>query len=172
MIKSLFKVLFYTVLFVLIQVLIMDNIHLFRIASPFLYLFVIVKVPINISRSYVIAISFLLGMIIDVFSNTLGMHAAACTLIGIIRKPLIFTFSMKELEEDATPSYRSLGVPAYMKYVIVLVIIHHFSLFFIESASLFDPILLFFRIFANVILTASFIFIIEAFFLKHRKNET
>ena len=172
MIKNLGKVLIYFVLFVLIQVLIMDNIHVFRIATPLLYLFIIVKIPVNVSRSYVIIISFLLGIVIDMFSNTLGMHAAACSLAGMIRNPLIYTFCGKELAEDATPSYHSLGVGAYMKYVIVLVVSHHVLLFLVESMTFFDPVFLIFRIFAHVILTVMFICIVEAFNIKRKRSET
>ena len=171
MIKNLVKILIYFVLFVSIQVLILNNIHLFRITTPFLYLYVIIKTPVNVSRSTMIIVSFLLGIVIDVFSNTLGMHAAACTLAGMIRNPLIFTFSEKELTENALPSYRTLGVGAFMKYVISLVALHHITLFFIESISFFDPVFLFFRIFASVILTVLFIFIVEAFIIERKKSE-
>ena len=171
MIRSLVKILIYFGLFVSLQVLILDNIHLFRIATPFLYLYVIIKTPVNVSRSTMIVISFLLGITIDMFSNTLGMHAAACSLAGMIRDPLMFTFSEKELTENAIPSYRTLGVRAFMKYVISLVALHHVALFLIESISLFDPVFLFFRIFATVILTVLFIFIVEAFIIERKKSE-
>jgi len=166
MTKNLIKTLIYFVLFVSIQVLVLDNIHLFRIATPFLYLYVIVKMPVNATRSTVIFISFLLGIVIDMFSNTLGMHAAACSLAGLIRNPLLFTFSEKEITENMTPSYRTLGIRAFLKYAIYLVVIHHVALFLIESISLFDPVFLIFRIFANVILTVLFIFIVEAFIIE------
>ena len=172
MIRNLIKILIHFMLFVAIQVLIMDNIHLFRIVTPFLYLYVIVKIPANVTRSPVIAISFLLGIVIDLFSNTLGMHAAACSLAGMIRNPLLYTFSGKELIEGDTPSYRTLGVGAFMKYVLVLVAVHHVSLFLIESISLFDPVFLIIRIFTNVILTVLFIFIVEAFKIKQKRSET
>ena len=172
MIKNLIKILFYFVLFIPAQVLIMDNIHLFRLVTPFLYLYIIIKIPVNISRSSVIAISFFVGIVIDVFSNTLGMHAAACSLAGMIRNPLMTTFSAKDLTENDTPSFRTFGVAGFMKYVISLVIIHHIGLFFIESISLFDPIFLIFRIFANVFFTVLFIFIIEAFNMEREKRET
>ena len=171
MIKSLVKILAYFVLFVSTQVLIMDNIHLFRLVTPFLYLYIIIKIPVNVSRSPVIAISFLLGITIDMFYNTLGMHAAACSLAGMIRNPLMNTFSEKKITENETPSYRTLGVGAFMKYVIALVVAHHVTLYLIESISLFDPVFLLFRIFANVIVTVLFIFIIEAFNIERRRGD-
>ena len=171
MTKYLVKTLINFVLFVSIQILILDNIHLFRIATPFLYLYVIVKIPTPVSRSSVIAISFLLGIVIDIFSNTLGMHAAACSLAGMIRNPLLYTFSGKELIESDTPSFHTLGVRAFMKYILSLVVFHHITLFVIESISLFDPVFLIFRIFANVILTVLFICIVEAFIIKRKRSE-
>jgi rod shape-determining protein MreD len=127
---------------------------------------------VNVTRSQVIIISFLLGIVIDIFSNTLGMHAAACSLAGMFRNPLMNTFSGKELAENATPSYHTLGVSAFMKYVFFLVLFHHVTLFSIESLSLFDPVFLFIRIFANVIATVLFIFIVEAFNIERRRVES
>jgi len=168
MIKSLVKVLIYFVLFVSVQVIVLNNINLFRIATPFLYLYIILKIPVNVNRTSIIAISFLLGIVIDVFSNTLGIHAAACSLAGMIRNPLMYSFSGKEFAEDASPSYRTLGTVAFMKYVIVLVVAHHILLFLIESIALFDPVFLIFRIFANVFLTVLFVLIIEAFNMERK----
>ncbi len=171
MIKSIYKIGFYIVLCVAVQVFVLDNIHLFRIATPLLYLYVIVKTPANISRSQIILISFLLGIIMDIFSNTMGMHAAACTLAGMFRDPLMYSFSDKELLEEASPSYRTLGVSAFIKYVTLLVAIHHIALFSIESISLFDPLFLIIRVFASVILTTLLIFVVEAFNIERKSGE-
>ena len=171
MIKSVIKIVIYFVFYVALQVLLLDKIHLFKIVTPFLYLYVIVKIPANMTRSQVIAVSFLLGIVIDIFSNTLGMHAAACSLAGLFRNPLMYTFTGKELVESSIPSYQSLGVRSFMKYVLLLVILHHVTLFLIESISLFDPRFLLMRIFANVILTVLFIFIVEALNIERKRSE-
>jgi rod shape-determining protein MreD len=170
MTRNLIKIIIYFIVYVALQVLIMDNIYLFRIVTPFLYLYVIVKIPVNVSRSQVIAISFLLGLVIDIFSNTLGMHAAACSLAGLFRNPLMYSLSNKELTEGDTPSFKTLGVGAFMKYAISLVFLHHVALFLIESISLFDPVFLLLRIFSCVILTMLFIIIVEAFHIERKKK--
>ena len=172
MIKSYFKILIYIVFYVLLQVLIIDKIHLFRIATPFLYLYVIVKIPVNVTRSKVIFISFLLGLIMDIFFNTFGMHAAACTLAGMCRNPLIHLFPSNKLSESDTLSFQTLGVMSFMKYVFCLVAIHHIALFCIESVSLFDPVFLLFRIVVCIVCTMLFIFIVEAFNKERKKHET
>lgn len=89
---NLLRGLVYFVVLVLIQALILNNIHFLRIATPFLYLYFIIKMPVGTSRDLVVLFSFLIGLVIDMFSNTHGMHAAACTLAGFIREPLIRFF--------------------------------------------------------------------------------
>ena len=89
MINNLLRGFIYFVVFVLIQVLVLNNIHFLRIATPFLYLYFIIKMPVGSSRTQVVFFSFIAGVVIDTFSNTPGMHAAACTLAGFCREPLI-----------------------------------------------------------------------------------
>ncbi|MDR0845636.1 MAG: rod shape-determining protein MreD [Tannerella sp.] len=170
MIKGLLKVLINFVLFVALQVLILDNIHLFKIVTPFLYIYVILKMPINLSRTQIVTISFLLGLAIDMFSNTWGMHAAVCSFAGFIRNPLLKIFLDKDMVEDASPSYRTLGTGAFMRYAISLVVIHHVFLFLIESFSFFDPLFLLLRIVLSIILTILCIFIVETFSIEKRRS--
>lgn len=172
MIKSLLKVLVNFVFFVALQVWLLNNIHLFKIVTPFLYVYIILKISLNLTRTQVIWISFLTGLTIDIFSNTLGMHAAACTLIGMFRHPVLGAFVDREVMENATPSYATLGAGVFMKYTFSLVLIHHVALFLIESVSLFDPFYLFLRIVSSVILTALCVFIVEAFNIGSRSGES
>ena len=85
MIKQTIHIVLQFVGFVLLQVWVLNNIHLFRVAELFLYIYVIVKFPTQMSRSQMVVTSFLLGFAIDMFSNTPGMHAAACSLTGFLR---------------------------------------------------------------------------------------
>ena len=54
--------------------------------------------------------SFLIGLVIDIFSNTPGMHAFACTLAGFIRHPLIQLLMGKDLPEGINPSYQNVRI--------------------------------------------------------------
>jgi len=171
MIKSLFKVIVMFLVFTLLQVLLLNRIHLFGVASLFLYVFVIIKIPVNVTRSQIVIISFLLGLAVDIFTNTLGMHAAACTLAGFFREPLINAFIEREkLGDDVSPSAQLLGMGAYLKIVVSVVFLHHITLFVIESFSLFDPLFLTVRIVASVILTSLIILVLEPFNIFNRNG--
>lgn len=170
MINNLIRGLLYFVVLVLIQVLILNNIHFLRIATPFLYLYFIVKMPVASPRDLVVLFSFLIGLVIDVFSNTPGMHAAACTLTGFIREPLIRFYMGKDLSDGIYPSYKTFGYGGFFRYVLSLVVIHHVTLFLIESLTLFAPLFLALRIGASVITTTLLICTIEAFNIETQKS--
>ena len=99
MINNLLRGFIYFVVFVLIQVLVLNNIHFLRIATPFLYLYFIIKMPVGSSRTQVVFFSFIAGVVIDTFSNTPGMHAAACSWGKICRK--VFTRLIRPLVSEA-----------------------------------------------------------------------
>ena len=161
---NLLRGLVYFVVLVLIQALILNNIHFLRIATPFLYLYFIIKMPV------VVLFSFLIGLVIDMFSNTPGMHAAACTLAGFIREPLIRFFMGKDLPEGIYPSYKTFGYGGFFRYVLSFVVIQHVTLFLIESLTLFDPLFLAIRIGASVVTTTLLICTIEAFNIETQKS--
>ena len=137
-----------------------------------LYIYVIIKMPVNLTRIMIIIISFFLGFVIDIFGNTLGLHAAACTLIGFFRQPLLNTFSEKDLIEGTSPSYYTLGVGAFIRYTFSMVILHHTALYIIESISLFDPLFLSIRIIGSVVLTSLCIFVVEAFNVERKSGDS
>ena len=171
MINNLLKGTLYFVVCVLLQVLIFNNIYFFRMATPFVYLYFIVKLPVGMSRVKVVFFSFLIGLVIDLFGNTPGMHAAACTLAGFVRHPLIQFFMGKDLPEGITPSFRTFTYGGYFRYVLSLVFVQCAVLFFIESLTLFDPLFLLIRLVASVVLTVILLMAAEGFNLDIRKSE-
>ena len=163
MIKGLLRVVAYIVVCVLLQVTVFNHIHLFNLMTPFLYLYAIAKIPAGLA--------FITGLLVDIFSGTLGIHAAASTLIGYYRNPLMHAFTDKEMLEDASPSYVTLGTGAFMKYIVCLTFLHHTALYAIESLSLFDPPYLLLRIASSTVLTTLCLFVIEAFHMERRSGE-
>ena len=170
MINNILRGFFYFVVLVLIQVLVLNNIHFLRVATPFLYLYFILKMPVGTSRTNVVFFSFLIGLVIDIFSNTPGMHAAACTFAGFIREPLIQLFMGKDLPEGIFPSYKTFGYGGFFRYTLSFVVIHHVTLFLIESLTFFDPLFLALRIGASVETTTLLICTIEAFNIESQKS--
>lgn len=171
MINNIIRSIIYFVVCALLQILILNNVHFLRVATPFVYLYFIVKLPVGMPKSQVIFLSFLMGLVIDIFGNTPGMHAAACTMAGFSRDSLISFFAGKDLPEGIFPSFKTFTYGVYFRYVLSLVIIHHSVLFLIESLTLFDPLFLLIRMGASVGLTTLIILIAEAFNLELQRSE-
>jgi rod shape-determining protein MreD len=132
---------------------------------------VILKLPVDMNRSEVIIISFLLGLVVDIFSNTFGVHAAACSFIGFVRTPLLERFvDMKELPEGSLPSYNLFGYARFIRYTLVIVTLHHVILFVIEAFTFFQPLFMVVRMLLSILLSLLLILIIEAFNLEKKKS--
>ncbi|MDR0431341.1 MAG: rod shape-determining protein MreD [Tannerellaceae bacterium] len=162
--------LMYFIVLVLVQVLILNNIHFLRLVTPFLYLYFIIKLPVGLTSSKITSASFLIGLTIDIFSNTPGMHAAACTLAGFSRPLIIRVLMGEELSDTVFPSYKSFGYGGFSRLVATLVVIHHLTLFLLESLTLFDPLFLSIRIVASITTVTLLICIVEAFNIESQKN--
>jgi rod shape-determining protein MreD len=96
--------------------------------------------PFKIGKSQILFLSFFYGFVIDVFSKTPGLHAAACTLIAFVRPHIIHLLMPKETYETnfLEPSIASMGFLPYMVYVLILTLTHHFYLILLEWISFGD----------------------------------
>lgn len=151
-----FILLFIALIFIQI---ICNRICLFNIAVPFVFIYFIFRLPLTLSVNWVLTFSFFLGLIIDIFSNTQGMSALACTIIGGLRKP-VFTiyFPREEDMPNPIPSIRTLGIANYIKYLTTLTFIYCTLIFLIQSFTFNDLGLTVLRIIGSTILSSIVLF--------------
>ena len=124
--------------FILVQVYVLIKVpHLHRFITPYLYYLFILWLPFSIPRFWLLVIGFITGLSLDYFTETPGLHAAACLLIAYIR-PFVVNLL---LPKDSTEfNYRSL-LPAHWDghlmriYVLILTIFHHGYMLFLEWLS-------------------------------------
>jgi rod shape-determining protein MreD len=156
---------------ILLQVLLMNQISLFGIGTPILYVYFLTKLPMGSNRFYVITLGFIVGFIIDIFLNTPGMNAAATTIVAVMRKPLMNLFFSKDDEfEDFVPGiYRSSG--AFVRFVVAMVLLHQSLLFFIGAFSFFNLTNTLIRIGASSLITLVLIFAIDSLMYKKVASE-
>lgn len=138
---------------VLLQVLLFNNMDYFYLVSPYIYIVFLLDLPLNIKTPGLMLVSFLLGLTIDFFSNTLGLHTFACTLIGFIRQGYLkVLFSHLEFKFQQ-PSIIQLGLVGYLKYAVGMVTLHHIGLFMMEALSFNNFGFLLLRIIINIALS-------------------
>jgi rod shape-determining protein MreD len=140
----------------LLQVLLLNQIHLGGFLNPYIYVLFILLLPISMQRYQVLLLSFLIGITVDWFSNTLGLHAASALLIGFLRTPLMKLTTIREIEQSDYPGLNQTGVKWFLTYVSVSVVIHHMFLFYLEVFS-FDN---FFRTLLRALISSVFTIII------------
>lgn len=158
--KNVVEFLFWFIGLVLLQVLLLNNIEIAGVINPFLYVYLIIALPIHTNRISLIFTGFFLGLVIDAFSNTWGIHAMATTLIAFLRPYIFSIVSTQEELDKVMPRFRTMGVN-YVKYVVLMVFIHHLALFLLEAFSFqyFGVVVL--KTLVSLVITILLIFTLE-----------
>jgi rod shape-determining protein MreD len=125
------------------QIVIFNNIDLFGYINPFPYILFIILYPVNGNKPMLIISSFLLGITMDLFSNSGGVHAASCLILAYART-YIFKFAFGLSYEYQTVRINDVLTPERFSFLLLAVMIHHFTLFILEVfqlSSLWDILL-------------------------------
>lgn len=120
------------VLLLAAQVLVFNNINFFGYLNPFPYVLFIILYPVNGNKSGLLLASFLLGIIMDMFCNSGGVHAAASITLAYLR-PTFFKFSFGVSYEYQTVKINDKLTPERFSFILISVITHHFILFILET---------------------------------------
>ncbi|OIQ21947.1 rod shape-determining protein MreD [Lacinutrix sp. MedPE-SW] len=129
---SLFSI--HTVRFIvllLLQVWVLSHVNFLGYINPYLYILFIALYPIKNNRMLFILLSFLLGLFIDMFLDSGGMHAAAAVTIAFIR-PAALKFSFGAIYEHQAVKFGNTDFGQRLSYLTILTIIHHFVLFSLD----------------------------------------
>ncbi len=124
------------VLFILLQVLIFNNLKLFGYINPYIYIAFIFFYPLKKEKGTFLFLSFLLGLCIDFFSDTGGINAAATLFIAYIRLPVLSTILRKNDFYFLLFNIRSISFIKSFLYILSLTFIHHLILFTLDYFSL------------------------------------
>ena len=159
------------IILILIQVLIFNHISLWGYLTPYPYLYFILLLRKNISNTSLLLTGFLTGLTVDIFQNTLGMQAAAATLVAFARPYVIKSyFRTMEFTSDEIPGINKLKFGGFFKYTFTLVFIHSFTVYILETLSVHNFSILLKDTLVNALITTMFIIIFELFAAKRSKR--
>jgi len=136
-------------LLIFLQVFVLDQIE---ISGPvngyfnaYLYILFILMLPVNINKLFLLVLSFLCGLTIDLFTGTLGMHASASLVIALLRPSFLHVIAPREgYESTIRLTMQGMGASTFLVYAGVMTLVHHLSLLLIEAfnfLNFFDLIL-------------------------------
>jgi len=150
---------------VLVQVLVFNNINFLGYINPYAYIIFIILFPVKNNRTLFIFLSFLLGLCVDLFSDSGGVNAGACVFIAFIRPPVLkFSFGM--IYEHQTVKFAQTELGNRLIYFAILIVIHHFVMFSLEIFNMSDIILILQKTLFSSIFTILLCLLITVLFSK------
>lgn len=160
--KSIIQAIVTFCILALIQVLVCNGFCILNVATPFIFIYFIIKLPLSLHKNWVMIISFFAGLIIDIFSNTAGMNSLACTILAALREPMAKLYIPHDDElADSTPSTKTMGVGAFLKYVLTATFVFCLIITFIEAFTLNNFLLSIYRVFGSTLLSFIILIAIE-----------
>lgn len=169
MIVTFFKRLLQMLGLLALQVLVCNHIHLLSYATPMVYVLFLAYFPLDSHRIGNMCWAFVMGLLLDICSNTPGEAAAALTMASFIQWPLLRAMAPKESVEDMVPNYVTMGRWNHVRYLILLTVVNHTVFFLLESFSFFNPIDLLITWSSSLALSLVLMFTMEI--VRGRKNK-
>ncbi|MFO8000266.1 MAG: rod shape-determining protein MreD [Marinilabilia sp.] len=156
---------------ILLQVLILNNLQFSGSLNPYLYVLFIISLPFSTPRWLLLVLGFITGITIDIFMNTLGIHAAATVFMTFLRPFFLSSFAPRDGYEPGTrPVPADYGFGWFFKYAALMVVTHHLFLFFVEAFSFKSfPATLWKSILSSFV---SIVFIFIAMLFTNRRSKT
>lgn len=122
------------VVFILLQVLLLNNLQFSGYVNPYLYVLFIITLPFSTPKWLLLALGFITGLTIDIFMNTLGLHTSATVFMAFLRPFILSSFSPRDGYEVGTrPVPSDYGFGWFFKYMAIMVATHHLFYFFVEA---------------------------------------
>lgn len=118
-----------------LQVLLFDQLQLLGVCHPYIYILCLLMMPITLPHSADMIIGAIVGLVMDIFCNSLGVHTASCILLMFIRPYLIGAIVNDKDRLNEQITLRTLGMEALLKYVVILVVVHHLMVFLLAAWS-------------------------------------
>ncbi|RCW90153.1 rod shape-determining protein MreD [Winogradskyella arenosi] len=156
------------VLLLLIQVVICNHINFLGYINPYIYIIFIFLFPIREERLLLLFVSFLLGLMVDLFSDSGGVHAAAAVFLAYAR-PILLKNSFGMLYEHQSIKFNSTELGSLISYVTLGTILHHFVLFSLEIFNISNIILILKKTLFSSIFTIILSVLLIILFSRNRK---
>lgn len=164
MIRDVIKFTFIFIVLVLTQGLILNNIELGGYINPYLYVLFILLLPFETPPWITLLVAFILGLSVDTFTSTLGIHTSATVFLAFARKYVLKLIEPRGGYEFGTePQLQYMGLNWFLIYSVFLVFLHHLFLFFVESFKFSQFFSTMGRVLVSSFFTLILVFIVQLF---------
>ena len=151
----------------LLQVLILNHIDFSGYINGYLYVLFILLLPFETPKWLLLVSGFVMGLSVDIFCQTLGVHALATVTMAYIRPYLLGVIAPREgYEVGSQPNVNSFGLEWFVRYAVILVLVHHFVLFYTETFKFHQFFITFLRVILSSLFTLILIVLSQLLILK------
>jgi rod shape-determining protein MreD len=156
------------ILLIATQVFLLKNMGYYNLSIPYLYILFILLLPFSIPNWMLFFLAFATGLTVDVFYDTLGLHALACTVMAFVRILFIsLTVQRDGFDNEPEPRLGIMGFRWFAFYAIILAFFHHLILFTFETFRLSELGYVLIRVVLSAVLSTILMIITEfAFYRK------
>lgn len=121
------------VVLVFIQAFLLKNVTVYDLSTPYPYILFVMLLPFDIPNILLFPLAFLMGISVDAFYDTPGLHAAATVLLALVRVLFISVTVQKDgFDNEPEPTLSNMGFRWFFTYSVILTLVHHFLLFNLE----------------------------------------
>ena len=151
------------VVMLVVQALLLNNIHLFGCSTPLLYVYVILMARRDFPRWGLLLFGFLLGLGVDMFSNTPGVGACSMTLLAFVQPMLMKLFLPRDSADDFQPGIPSLGLMKFVYFSFISIFLYSLVFFTLEMFNFFNWTLWALSVGGSTLLTLLLVIVIDNF---------
>ncbi|MDT8392786.1 MAG: rod shape-determining protein MreD [Bacteroidales bacterium] len=155
------------IILLIIQVFVLNNIRINGYINPYLYVLFILWLPFETPGWLLLLSSFLLGLSVDIFLHTPGLNAAASVFMAFCRPGIIRLLTgSKNIEPGLGPGIKDMGFNWFFVYSLLLIFIHHITLFYIEMFRFTEFFQTLYRVVLSTVSTLILVLLVEYLFAK------
>ena len=119
-----------------LQVLLFDHLHIGSLGIVMMYILFLINLPTRTPRWAEMLIGVGVGMMMDIWHSSLGIHMAACVALTFVR-PILLTNAIQDIERiKDNLSIQNIGPAEYTKCAVLLTVLHHFIVLSLEVWSI------------------------------------
>ncbi len=158
-------------LFVALQILLMDNLVLYNTGFCFIYIAFLLFLPLETNRLLLLFMGFIVGFTVDIFYDTMGIHSAASVLLAFIRPHLLNLLTPRDgYDINDSVNLHIMGKGWFLTYAFTLILLHHTAVFFLERISFDDAWFTLLKIVLSTLFTGVVIIILQLLFFSPKRT--
>jgi len=156
---------------VLAQALLMNHIALFDSAVCFIFIYFLIKLPLNLSSNLLLTLGFFMGLSVDVLSDTVGLNSLCCTILALLKKPVFYAYEQHDdHNRDISPGIATMGWLNFSKFLVSMSAIYSLMAVAIEYAAFVDFLNMLIKAAGSAVFTFIMILAIDAIIGKKQQS--